>query len=132
MDENGKQKMEDGMPVFMELPSKGATFETNLDVLFTVWFGKTGPSNEIKMMGSFVGLANLVKRHLSKGDQGKVLDGFAELLWGRTGQQLYRGEPQTDYNTKRVAFELFAKAIGKPNALKQKQSMIDGFYKAYK
>ena len=131
LDVQGNQTFKNGMPVYDEVDSATANYITDLDVLFTSFFGVKGDKAEIDQMGSFVGLIGLMKKYMSPSDQKKVMDGFANILWEKGAQGLVRGDPRADYDTKIKAFELITKELG-VGSVDDYQSIIKSYYLVYK
>jgi hypothetical protein len=131
LDETGKQVFKSGIPVYTEIPSKNSNFVTDLDVLFAMFFGKQGSKQDIQNMASFVNLLQLISNNMSRGDQKKIADRFAAILWEKGAQGLTRGDPASDFATKKVAYEILAKSLG-GSSVERHQKMIDSYYQAYK
>lgn len=131
LDNEGNQVFEKGMPVYVELDSKGADYITDLDVLFASFFGVKGTKKEIDLMGSFIGLIELMKKYMTRSEQKKVVDGFADVLWEKGSQGLVKGDPRSDYDTKLIAFNYITKELGMKSA-EQYESLIKSFYMGYK
>lgn len=131
LDINGKQLVKDGKLVYKEIDTEDSFFETDLDILFKVFFGIKGTPNEIEQFKSFVGILALAKKYFNKNDLKKILNGFANLLWGSDAQSLVRGGPQEDFDTKKIPFDLMLSTfeVGK---IEDYQAIIDSFYKEYK
>lgn len=131
LDVQGNQVYKNNMPVYIETDSKTSEYITDFDVLFSSFFGVKGSPAEIKKMESFVGLIDLLKLHVNKTDQKKVLDGFVNILWEKGAQGLVRGNSQEDYQTKLVAFNIMATSLGFGD-IEQYRSIVDSYYKAYR
>lgn len=119
------------MPVYRELDSKTASYITDLNVIFSSFFGRQGADAEIEKMKSFVGLVDLIKRNLELIDQQLIVLGFADILWGKGAQGLVRDDPQADYATKVVAFDFLTKSLGTGN-LDAFKVQIKTYYQEYK
>lgn len=131
LDIQGNQVFKNGMPVYDEVDSATADYITDLDVLFTSFFGVKGNKAEVEQMGSFVGLVGLMKKYMSQTDQKKVLDGFANVLWEKGAQGLVRGDPRADYDTKIRAFDYITKGLG-IGSIEDFDSLIKSYYSGYK
>lgn len=130
LDDKGKQLFKNNMPVYTELDSATADYVTDFEVLFSSFFGVPGNKQDLAKMSSFAGLISLMKKYMSSQDQKTVINGFAQILWGKGAQGLVRGDPVSDYDTKIVAFKYLAKELG--TDVKAYQSLIDDYYKTYK
>jgi hypothetical protein len=131
-DENDKQLYKNGLPVFRALETKDSKYETNLESLFTIYFGQKPSGQEKEQFKSFTGLIELTKKYYSSSKQSQVVDGFAKRLWDRKSgaQGLYRGDPKRDFNEKTIMFDYIADQLG--GSRKEHQTLIDEFYKNYK
>jgi hypothetical protein len=133
MDETtGQQKIIDGLPVFTEIESKGATFYNDLDIFFSILFnGRKGTDQDLKDLESFTGIIDLLKRYVTDGkERAAFVDRFAELLWGKGAQGLYRGNRLLDFREKSVAFRLLCSQLGL--SMKPFLPMIRTYYRSYK
>jgi hypothetical protein len=129
-DEQGTPIVRDDLPVYRELDSVGADYITDFDILFLRFFGVYGWNHEKEQMKSFVGIVRLMQQYLTKEDQKKVIDRFADLLWLKGAQRLARGNPAADYEAKIVAFRYLTEHLGEDVA--HYQSSIDAYYQDYK
>jgi hypothetical protein len=132
LDENGKQKVKDGLPVFKEKPSKGDKYINEPAEIFKMLFRKAGKEQDVKDFNSFVGGLNLINKNLNDNQKQSVINGFINLLWGKGAQQLYKGDPETDNNEKTAAFEKMVSELDVPYQSKQLNQLKDEFYKGYK
>lgn len=129
LDANGKQVMVNGKPAYHELSTAESKGDTNLTNIFKNYFGHEPSKAELKKMGSFTGLIDLIKATFSKGDQQKIADGFAHTLWSKSAQGLYRGGPDKDRAEKEAMMSILLKELGaKDNYAAQKTE----FYANYK
>jgi hypothetical protein len=110
--ENGKQKMENGLPVVVELPTAGATFVSEPVEMLALFLKRKVTPQEVTKFESFTGLVELLGKELSKDEKKKVLEGFCFTLWGKIAQQLYRDDQTRDYKEKFQAYEFISKAWG--------------------
>jgi hypothetical protein len=132
LDETDKQKMIDGLPVFTEIPSKGAKFYNDLEVFFSMLFdGRKATNTDIADLESFTGIIKLVNKYvIDSNEKLKFVDRFAELLWGRGAQGLYRGNRLMDFREKSVAFRMLCSGLGL--STRPFLPMIRTYYKSYK
>lgn len=127
-----KHRMIDGLPVYKEISTKESTYINDLKVMFEVLFGITPKDVELEMFGSFVGGLQLIKKHFSKAEQAKVVDGFAFTLWGPAAQGLYRGNPELDQKEKMAAFMKMLDVFGiQYNEAKFDKMRVE-YYEKYK
>jgi hypothetical protein len=131
-DPPGVHKFIDGLPVYIEIPSKGAKFYNDLEVFFSLLFdGKTATSQDLADLESFIGNIDLVKKYVTNGNEIKqYIERFAELLWGKGAQGLYRGNRLMDFRDKSVAFRVLASSFGL--SMKPYLPMIRSYYRSYK
>lgn len=99
-DRDGNIVEYEGLPEYEELSTKQSPGTTDLFIIFNHFFGIHPSEEELKMMGSFVGTIELIKRHFSPSNWAKICDAFANKLFGKGAQALYREDPQRDLNEK--------------------------------
>jgi hypothetical protein len=131
LDDNNNQIFKNGLPVYDEIDSATADYITDLDVLFTLFFGIKGNKVEVEQMNSFVGLIGLMKKYMSPTDQKKVVDGFVNILWEKGAQGLVRDDPEADYDTKIRAFDFITKELG-IRTIDNYETVINRYYKGTK
>jgi hypothetical protein len=130
--ENGVQKHIDGLQVYREIPSKGASYINDLKVMFEILFGSKPSSSDIDLFGSFVGGLEIAKKHFNKPELKNVIIGFAHTLWGPGGQGLYRGNPELDQREKMAAFMKMIDVFGVGYNREEIDAMRTSYYKNYK
>lgn len=131
LDDNGQQKVVDGLPVFKEIPAKDSTYVNSPAEMFELIFGKPPVGGEEKLMGSFMGGLQLANKHLDAAHKKLLLDGFVNTLFGQTAQELYKNDPESDKAEKEVALNTMLKSLGmKPDA--SIEQMKNNFYANYK
>jgi len=123
----------DGLPVYTELPSAGAKYFTDMDVFFSILFDAQPTDADLKDVNSFVGMINITKKYIKdRSEQQKIVDRFAEILFGAGAQGIYRGREGRllDFRDKTVALRYICKELG----LKWDQylPMIRSYYRSYK
>lgn len=127
--DDGKQVMVNGKPAYHELSTAESKGDTSLPNIFKAYFGKDASADDLKKLGSFTGLLDLIKKSFKGPDQQKIADGFARTLWGPAAQGLYRADPQKDAEEKNGMMKILLADLG----LKDKyQSDRDTFYASYK
>ena len=113
LDNSGKQTYMDGLPVYTELPSKGAEYYTDFEIIFSILFSGAKPTpKEIQEMESFGGMIGLINRYLKSAEKQKVLDRFMEILFGKGAQNLYRSDKLRDFREKTTAVRVICKEFG--------------------
>jgi hypothetical protein len=117
--------------VYKELPTKDSKYITDLKEIFKVLLDHEPTEQELKDFGSFIGTLKLIKKNLSSKEIDNVILGFSTLLWGEGAQGLVRGDPKEDFETKKAAYDLMLKELGKPNP-PEIEKMIEKYYKSYK
>lgn len=93
---------EDGKPIIRETGSKD--WITNFYAIMQEVFNVDATVKDIEKFWSFKGILELMKEYLDKDKIEKILESFAEKLWGPEAQGLYRGEPNRDFEEKSTAF----------------------------
>lgn len=122
----------DKQGVFREIDTKDSTYITDLREIFKILFGVyPGSDAELKQMYSFMGVLKLVKKYFTPQEIDNVILGFSLLLWDKGAQGLVRGNPKEDYETKRIAYDILLKELGRKQP-KEVDDMIDTYYKNYK
>lgn len=97
---------------------KGKDWITDLGIIFAFYFGKEQTSElNPKNMGSFVGLADMIKKTRSADDCLKVMNGFVNTIWGKGAQKLYRDNDKKDEKEKKTAFQVLAHILNVPMIL---------------
>lgn len=99
-DKDGKQKMHNGKPVFNELGSENADYETDLGKIHECLFGVPGKESDIKAMHSFHGVAKSMKKHLEPHEQRNVIHDFASKLYDKRAATHMDGNPTKDNQIK--------------------------------
>lgn len=130
--DGNKQREIDGLPVFKEIPTKESTYINDLKVMFEVLFGSAPNSTELEMFGSFVGGLQLIKKHFSKAEQLKVVEGFLFTIWGPAAQGLYRGDPALDQREKGAALAKMLDVFGIQYDQGKLDKMRVDYYRTYK
>lgn len=131
LDADGKQIYKNSLPVYMEVSRKDISHITDLDILFSFLFKKQATKDDLEQMNSFIGCVYLLKKHLSKTDQNKVVDRFVEILWGPDSQGLVRGNPTEDFDTKKKALDKMLNILDL-TFKNEYQNLCDIYYKNYK
>jgi hypothetical protein len=131
---DGQDVIIDGKPVLIEIPTSESKYETNLKTIFEIIFGKKPTQNELKKFNSFVGMLELMKKHLDK----NVIERFFKLLvdkslFGNGAQGLERNNPNGD---KEIKMKMIEKIYEYFPFLKKYEKwvneMADEYYKNYK
>lgn len=129
LDASGKHLTQDGLPAYHEMSTTESPGNTSLAEIFKGYFGRDGTKTDIKRMGSFTGLIDLIKETFKKSDQQKIADGFANTLWGEGAQGLYKGGADKDQEEKTAMMSYLLSSL----ALKDSYSeMRKKFYSEYK
>jgi hypothetical protein len=129
-DDKGNHEKVNGLPAYRELSTSESQGSTDLNYIFSAYFGKEPTKKDIEDMGSFVGLLELIKKHFSKEEQKMVVDGFMNKLWGPGAQGLYRGDKERDFDEKMVMARQLLNALG--GSIDNYFDMIETYYKTYK
>ena len=109
-------------------------YTQDLSTILTNLFGIENPSDkDIQEMGSFLGCMRLIKK--SKMSRKQVEDtvlAFTNLLWGKDGQGLFKGEPERDLEEKVIAFSVLCKTLGVTIPIQTVEELVKSFYARYK
>ena len=73
-------------------------------MLFCYFFKAHPNKDDINKMLSFTGIVELIDKYITNDNQKIIIDGFAQLLWGKGAQGLVRDSKMKDYHTKLLAF----------------------------
>jgi len=77
-----------------------------MDVFFSILFDAQPTDADLKDVNSFVGMINITKKYIKdRSEQQKIVDRFAEILFGAGAQGIYRGREGRllDFRDKTVA-----------------------------
>lgn len=128
-----------GKPGHFEIPSADLSnddydrdIESIMKKLFGLGPGQSPTSDDLNKFQSFVGLVDLMKKHFDKDQQKKVVEGFAELCWGKGGQQLERDNPEADNEIKTTAVDYLLTKLGLTSLKSKFGKMKKEFYDNYK
>lgn len=117
--------------VYKELETKNSKYDTDLNSIFETLFGKKPSSADLKEFSSFVGTLGLIKKYFNAREIDNVILGFTLLLWSKGAQGLVRGDPKEDFETKKVAYDMLLKTLGRKQS-KDTDKMIKDYYGSYK
>jgi hypothetical protein len=129
------QRHQDGLPVFKEITPGESSYVKELAVIFEILFGSIPSKTELKMMDSFTDGLKLVKTHFSHEDQIKFINGFAEILWEKGAQGIYKGKENADIDKrdKMIAYNILINALGNIHPdQKHINKMMHDYYASYK
>lgn len=132
LDNLGKHMIQDGLYVYREIPTSESTYITDLKVIFKVLFEKDPTAADMKMFDSFIGAAELVKKYMSPAEQSRLIKAFANLLFDKGAQGLYRGDAERDNAEKMTAFLKLTEIIGASYDRAAIDDMRAEYYKSYK
>jgi hypothetical protein len=128
--EKGEHVHINGLPAYHELSTAESKGITDLTQIFRAYFDREPTQQDMKDMGSFIGLEKLILRHFDKKEQEVIVDDFIKRLWGPGAQGLYRGDKERDYQEKLVMAKRILQTFG--GSLDKYQPMIETYYKSYK
>jgi hypothetical protein len=112
LDEKGNILKVDGKQVYREIPSKDSTYETIVSEIYKLAFRQLmGNEQDVRLFESFVGILELMKKHMSKKDIERTHKRYVEKLWGKGEQELERGNPQLDFQVKSSGYSKFVKEL---------------------
>lgn len=107
LDDQGKTVITNGKPTYKETTTENKNYHQNLELFFSIAFGKLPKENERKNMFSFVRTLFLMKKYLSDSEIEEVFINFIELLWGKGGQVIERDNYLADKEIKLSAYNKF-------------------------
>jgi hypothetical protein len=132
LDGVGKHIMQDGLYVYREIPTSESTYITDLKVIFKLLFERMPSAADMKMMDSFIGAAELIKKYIAPAEQTRLINAFANILFDKGAQGLYRGDAERDNAEKMAAFLKLTEIIGAPYDRAAIDDMRAEYYKGYK
>ena len=133
LDDSGQPLIKDGLPVMTALPTSG--YEKNILSIFQTLFGDRVGAKELSAMKnklwSFVGLLDVMNMMLDDQEKQRVFDSFAEKLYGKGAQGLYKNDPERDSADKNSAINKLSKVTGISLPAEIEQMKKD-YYAGYK
>ena len=132
IDDNGEPETENGLPVYKKRPT--TNYQKDLVEIFYQLLDGNISRDQLKQQKnsfwSFIGVANMVKNSLSNEDKASTVAAFADKLFAKGAQGLYKGDPDKDREEKTVAIRKLIDILEtKPDNL---ESMISDYYADYK
>lgn len=122
----------EGKRVYKEIPPKDSSYETSITEMYKILFGDLDKNNDLEKMWSFVGIVDLMKKHLDKRSLADTYERFLDLSFGRAAQKLERDSKEIDFEIKINAVNYIIKQIPMLKKYDKKmQEMIDTFYANY-
>lgn len=127
----------DGKQVFRKLKTAESIYATDLKDIFKMIFGVEPSKQELSDFWSFVGLVDLMKKHLTKKQIQLVFERFLQLLWdNKSGkniaQELERDNPDLDMKIKMAAVNYLLKEFPYLKKIYDKWTKkIEDYYKQY-
>jgi hypothetical protein len=112
-----------GMSVHKEIAPKDSVYDKDLSSIHNKLFGRPGTDEDIDKIGSFSGLADHVRKHLSPEQHGKVVHKFIHTLWNPKRAQAISSNPIEDHTIKQKAVDELRKYF--PDHIKQKEAEIE-------
>lgn len=126
LDEAGKHIYKNGLPVYDEMSVSDTGTVTDIEVIFEAFFKHTPSKNDLKLMESYTGVLQLIKKYVPADQYGRISDGMAHLLFGKGAQNMYRNDNERDLKEKTTIIQLMASALGlAPNRW---DSLINAYY----
>ena len=121
----------DGKQVYKEIKPADSQYETSIREMFKILFADPESGNVDKMW-SFVGVIDLMNKHLDKKSITDTFTRFLEIQWGRGGQRLERDSADIDFQIKANAVNYIIKTIpGLKKFDKKIKEMTTRFYANY-
>jgi len=136
--EDGLPLKLDGKDVYRVVKPADRSYETTVKEIYKLAFGRLEDNpDDIKKFNSFVGILDLMQRHLNKKQIDATHKRYVEKLWATAtnkskkvysvGQSLERGDAEGDYNVKISGYNKFVKEFG----LKPDKKTIENYYKHF-
>jgi len=126
-----KYRLVDGSSDTWEaIPAKEGVYTKDIPEIFKILFKKKATVKDLDNFNSFIGIIGMVDKYFDKKQQKKVVDAFVEFTVGKKAQKLYRGDPVSDWDMKKAAFDYMDRKLG-TNILKQYSNEIDDYYNNY-
>jgi len=130
--DDGKVIILDGKQVYKEIPSKNSTYETVVENIYKLAFQQlVGHESDVKLFNSFIGVLELMKKHLNKSQIKETHDRYIDLLWaskGQRGQELEVGDPELDFQVKSSGYQKLISYLHLPD---KSPKMVEAYYKSY-
>jgi hypothetical protein len=129
----------DGKMLLIDIDSKTASYETQLIQMFELFFGPNPSDVDLKKMGSFVGVIELLQNRLpgNKKLYQQFLDELiVEKLWGhpplfyQRSQELDRDDPGEDAKIKWAMVNYIMKTLGVGNQ-KEIEKIAKSYYESW-
>ena len=115
LDKNGKVVRHEGKQVYRELKTSESSYETIVANIYKLAFRQLeGNEQDVTKFNSFVGVLELMKKHMKKKDIERTHQRYIEMLWGFKGgrsQELERGNPDLDFQVKSAGYSKFVKEL---------------------
>jgi hypothetical protein len=115
--------------VWEAIPPKEGKYTRDIAEIFMQLYKKKATSKDREMFNSFVGVIDLVDKYMDKKQTKKMVGAFAEFIWGKGAQKLYRGDPIMDAQVKHAAFDYIEKKLGVKKS--KYDAMMNSYYENY-
>lgn len=126
----------DGKPVVKELKPQESKYTTGIHDIYKTLLGKKPQTQtDIDSFGSFQGLAELAKRHLSHEQKGRVIDKFVNTIYHPKRAQLMHQDHHRDEMMKEAALNHMRKTFPEhftPEREEEIKSLKKQFYESKK
>jgi hypothetical protein len=100
-DDKGNPVEVDGKLVFQEIPTASSDYIKNVPDIYAYIFGEEPTSEDLKDFNSFVGLAKIIKKKVSKENIEETFNFLLnEALFGKRAQILEKNNPELDAKVK--------------------------------
>lgn len=130
LDNDGKIIEVQGKQVYKEIPTSERNYETIISEIYKLAFRQLeGHESDVKLFHSFIGILELMKKHLDKKSIQRTHDRFIELLWGtgtEKGQVLETVSPELDFQVKNAGYQKFISVFKLKD---ESKNFIDKYYK---
>ena len=127
LDEKGQHIYKGGLPVYDDMGVDETGVITDLEVIFEAFFKKTPTKADLAMMGSYVGVVQLITKYVPSKEYAAIADGMAHLLFGPRAQNMYRNDNDRDLKEKTVMLQTLASALHIP--YNRWDKMINDYYR---
>ena len=120
-----------GVPVMFELDSKESEYIKDMGPQFEQFFGRPATGNETKMMASFVGSVELMKKYFAPEQQEIAVKEFLKINFGKGAQMIDADDPTSDFKTKMIAIDYLLDHTGLKGMRKQVLQMAEEYENAF-
>jgi hypothetical protein len=133
-DKDGNPIEHEGKLVFQEIPTASSEYIKNVPDIFAYIFGEEPTKQELKDFNSFMGLAKIIKKKVSKEDIETLFEFvLQEGLFGKRAQILEKNNPELDAKVKWAMANKMMEVFPQLEERREEvEKMADEYYKNFK